>query len=166
LLSSKKECVNRDDDRFGSFLFNMSVRSDDIAAESASESVVVQLDYGERFVPNSGKSERRPARFHNDTDGILEPRSVATQARSASVKSWQPTPGPPQLKREPLRSGPHCWLTAGTPGGIRKCSRAGSSRASNSVGEGFLGEKARDEISPWLTWTALDVGGPCVEAFR
>ncbi len=44
--------------------------------------------------------------------------------------------------------------------------RAGSSRASNSVGGRFHGEKARDEISSWLTWTALDVGGPCVEAFR
>ncbi len=44
--------------------------------------------------------------------------------------------------------------------------RAGSGRASNSVGERFHGEKARNEISSRLTWTALDVGGPCVEAFR
>jgi hypothetical protein len=41
----------------------------------------------------------------------------------------------------------------------------GSRRASNSVGGGFHGEKARADITPWLTWTALDVGGLCVEAF-
>ena len=34
-------------------------------------------------------------------------------------------------------------------------SRAGSSRASNSVGGRFHGEKARAEFSSWLTWTAL-----------
>src|SRR5437879_1114518 len=43
----------------------------------------------------------------------------------------------------------------GNAGVMRKPSIAGSSRASNSGGGGFHGEKARDEISLWLTWTAL-----------
>src|SRR5229473_120402 len=73
-----------------------------------------------------------------------------------------------------VRCSSYAWLSdpftklpvdSGNAGCHKELCIAGSSRASNSVGGRFHGEKARDEISSWLTWTALDVGGPCVEVF-